>query len=376
MSGEQVLFGLLIFNMTGSSFWVGVALALYFGSSMVVGILAGGIADWLDRRQLLRLLECAIVAIFTLTALLLWLGDVGLWQMLTLVFVAGSLRALQHPLRSSYVYDLMGAKNIVAGLGMMNLCSRGGQLVGALVSGFAMKQLGADSAYLLLAGAHLTAFLLLLGLRSAGESAVAASAKPNSLGQVFSEYGREFARNRLLVILVAVTAVVEVLGFSFVTALPEFALERLGVGAENLGFLYAIRSVGGMIAGIVWASWGSPNNPGKLYIGVIFILGSGLLVLAFATALPLIVIALLIVAIGTASTDVLSQSMMQLCVSNHLRGRAMGAWQLAIGLAPLGHLEMGFLVAAIGVTAALTLNAIGVLLIALWVVFFVPNLRR
>ena len=49
--------------------------------------------------------------------------------------------------------------------------------------------------------------------------------------------------------LLAVTAAVEVFGFSFATALPELATTRLQIGADGLGMLHAARAVGGMIAG-------------------------------------------------------------------------------------------------------------------------------
>jgi hypothetical protein len=68
--------------------------------------------------------------------------------------------------------------------------------------------------------------------------------------------------------------------------------------------------------------------------------------------------------------------MIQLSVSNRLRGRAMGAWVLAIGLAPVGHLEMGFLAVSVGIQNALIIN--GALLIVLGIIatLAVPGLRK
>ena len=69
------------------------------------------------------------------------------------------------------------------------------------------------------------------------------------------------------------------------------------------------------------------------------------------------------VAACAASCDVLVQTMLQQCVADHLRGRAMGAWVLALGAGPVGHLQVGALAGAIG--AGLTLSVNGVVMIAL-----------
>ena len=79
--------------------------------------------------------------------------------------------------------------------------------------------------------------------------------------------------------------------------------------------------------------------------------------------------------IATAS-DVLTQSMVQLSVPNHLRGRAMGAWTLAIGSAPLGHLEMGALIVWLGLGGALMTNGAALIIVALLTTVLVPRLRK
>ena len=53
-----------------------------------------------------------------------------------------------------------------------------------------------------------------------------------------------------------------------------------------------------------------------------------------------------------ALADLLAQSLLQLSVRTHLRGRAGGAWVVAIGLAPLGQLQIGALASLVGVSIA------------------------
>ena len=89
----------------------------------------------------------------------------------------------------------------------------------------------------------------------------------------------------------------------------------------------------------------------------------------------LLAVVVLIAALAAAS-DILTQSMMQLSVPNALRGRAMGMWVLAIGFAPVGHLEIGALAASLGVGPALLLNGVALVAIGFVISLAAPNLRR
>ena len=59
-----------------------------------------------------------------------------------------------------------------------------------------------------------------------------------------------------------------------------------------------------------------------------------------------------------------SESMLQLAVPAEPRGRAMGAWQAAVGFSPIGHLEMGLLAGAVRTAGALLLNGVALELVA------------
>ena len=65
--------------------------------------------------------------------------------------------------------------------------------------------------------------------------------------------------------------------------------------------------------------------------------------------------ALLVVGVCAAAFDVLQQTLIQMAVPDNQRGRAVGIWVLSIGSAPLGHLEMGLLIALLGVLYAIEL---------------------
>ena len=371
--GEQVIFSLLVFQITQSTAWVGITLAVYFIPLFVFGILSGAIADWVDRRALLRGIELSFAANMILFAALVALGFAQLWLVMVFTLLSGALRALHQPVRVSYAFDLVGGRQVVAGLGLLNLGSRSGQLIGALLAGSVMHRFGVPAAFVVLAAGHAMAFICFARLRSVG---IAAVEQQTPIKQNLREYFAELRGNGILLMLVVVTASVEVFGFSFATALPELAITRLNLGAEGLGMMHAARALGGIVAGLVLAFMGDMRHSGAVYLAVIFAFGTSLWFLAVDSRLALTLTAVVVVSGLAVASDILTQSMMQLSVANRLRGRAMGVWVLAIGVAPAGHIEMGALAVSIGVSGALFANGAVLVAIGVFIALAVPRLRR
>ena len=361
MVGELLLFGLAVYELSGSTAWVGLSLALYFGPNFFVGAIAGTIADSFDRALVLRTVEAALGVNLLVIGILFLSGGAGLAAILVLTLVSGVFRAAYNPARSSYAFDLAGAERVVSALGTLNISVRVGQLTGALVAGWAAAEIGIGAAYLMMAAAHVLA-LAAFGRQRAAPPAPRAERRPMLTGLV--EFFRELGANRPLLILFVVTGGVEVFGFSFLTALPDLAVDRLGLDATGLGILHASRSAGGIIGGIVMAMAGPSRRLGVVWLAMIAAFGLEVMALGLAPTLPIAVVVTVAIALCAVASDVLTQSMMQLSVPGALRGRAMGAWQVAVGFSPIGHLEMGLLAGRVGTAGALLLNGAALVLVA------------
>ena len=362
MVGELLLFGLAVYELSGSTAWVGLSLALYFGPNFFVGAIAGTIADSFDRARVLRILETAIGINLFVIGTLFTSGMAGLAVVLVLTFVSGVFRSAYNPARSSYAFDLAGAGRIVSALGALNIAMRLGQLAGALVAGWAAAEIGIGATYMVLSAAQVLA-LVSFGRQRA--SAPPSGGERRSMRTGLVEFFRELAGNRPLFILFVVTGAVEVFGFSFLTALPDLAVDRLGLDAAGLGLLHAARSTGGIIGGIVMAMAGPSRRLGVVWLAMIAAFGLEVMALGLAPILPVAFVVTMTIAFCAVASDVLTQSMMQLAVPSELRGRAMGAWQVAVGFSPIGHLEMGLLAGAVGTAGALLLNGAALVLVAI-----------
>src|SRR5207247_3072685 len=124
--------------------------------------------------------------------------------------------------------------------------------------------------------------------------------------------------------LMLLTAGAEILGFAHQALFPSLARDVLGVGPEGLGAMNAARSVGGILGLIVVTMRSATMGGGVLFLAVLVAFGASLVVLGFAPALvgfTGVIVILIVANAAGALADLLAQSLMQLSVPAHLRGR-------------------------------------------------------
>ena len=373
MGGDYVLIGWLVLDATQSSSWVGIAFALYYLPNIIFGIIGGGIADRFPRRELLQSLDFGAAGLIILFSVLFVYQTPQTPLVLVLTLVLGSLRAIKNPVRLALAYDFAGRQQATRALSGISVASRIGMLIGAIAIGVLTDRFGVAVALILMALMHTAAAGALTGIRSRNQR-VAADSTP--LWQNINDYVREFRVNRVLLMLVLVTAGIELFGTSYTSALPELATSRLSLRADGLGLMHAAQASGGLLIGLLLFVVSPQKRRIRIYGICVLLLGISLITLGHVSDIPTVLLTLAVVSAMISAWDILTQSMMQSCVPDHLRGRSMGAWMFAIGSSPLGQLEMGFLVTAIGIGPALYLNGSGVLLVILIAFTVTPVLRK
>ena len=181
---------------------------------------------------------------------------------------------------------------------------------------------------------------------------------------------------------------------------PSLARDVLLVGAVGLGWLNAFRSGGSVVGILLLSLFGEVGRKGALLLlnllvfgGALFLVGqspaiaalipgfgasdeSARLIFGLSPAFAIALLAATVVGGAMALSDVFSQSMMQNIVPNEQRGRAMGAWVVGIGTAPIGNLQVGALATAIGVGIALSVNGVALAFVGLTVFALYGRMRR
>ena len=371
VGADYVLVGWLALQAAESTTWVGGGFALYHLPGLLLGVPAGSLADRFNRARLIRALELIGMLVLIVFALVIAAGHTGIAVVYGLTIALGSLRATHHPVRLAYTYDVAGPQRVISAISALNFASHLGYVVGAAMVGVVVARQGAHYALGVMALAHLLAWACL----PAGIGQSLTGTDPTPIVENLRDYAREMIRNRVLLALVIVTAGVEIFGTSLYTTLPELAEVRLHVGADGLGWLVAISQTGGLAAALaLFVS--HQRRTHAVWMGSIIGMGCAVIALGAAPSFFTCALAFGAAAAMISAWDILTQSMMQLAVPDHLRGRAMGAWMFAIGSAPLGHLQMGFAVAWLGLANALYINGAMVLVVLALAVWRSPTLAR
>jgi MFS family permease len=374
MMGELVVLGWLALELTDSPFLVGAAMGARALPLFFVGVPAGVIADRLPRQRLLVATGAGQALVTALMGALVLSGTVSLVQLILLTFAVGVLRGLEHAARQSYAHDVVGAGGLVSGLAVLGVSMRAGWLLGSLGTGALIARYGSGHAYLFVAVAYLAGGLAMLPARAVTPEGPAGV---DSMWQGITGFVDAVNRDRMLLVLMMLTAGAEVLGFAHQALLPSLARDVLDTGPEGLGVLNAARAVGGILA-LLASLRGFTAGSGAVFVAVLVSFGGSLIALGVAPyVVGFVGVALLVLLANAAGAlaDLLAQSLLQLRVPAHLRGRAGGAWVVAIGLAPLGQLQIGALASLFGVSTALGASGLGLVALAGATALLYPRLR-
>ena len=370
---EHVAVGWLVFDITGSPFIVGVAAAARMAPMFFLGILSGAMADWLERRLFLFFSALSGVADAAVMATILLTGDPSVWIVISLVAAGGCVFAFTLTTRSAYTYDIVGPEHALNGLSLNQMAMQAGGIAGAVISGALIELVGPGWQYLAVGASYMGSASVLLVI---GNSAKTAQPQREPVLRNLAGYFRFLRENRVIFVLMCLTSATEVLGFTHMTLLPVFAKEVLHVGPAGLGYLTAVRQAGGLLGLVLLANLWDYRRKGLLMFILAIAFGAGLMAFSVSSALVYFIVVLAAVNACAMSVDTLYKTLMQSNVPDKQRGRAMGSWVVSIGVAPVGHMGVGALGAALGAQGALLVNGAALAGISLAAAIGLPKIRR
>src|SRR3989475_9279225 len=102
---ENVGEGWLILTLTNSPFYVGLTAALSSLGVLLFSLYAGVIADRVDKRRVIILMQIAFMLEAFTVSILVWTGVIAVWQVLILATILGIASAFDIPMRQSFIVD-------------------------------------------------------------------------------------------------------------------------------------------------------------------------------------------------------------------------------------------------------------------------------
>jgi MFS family permease len=361
-----------MYQITRSSFWVGLIGIAALVPLLVFALWGGAVADAVDRRLLLlgsSLLAWA-VTFGLLVQALAGVSSPGLLLGLTAAQSVGF--AVSSPTRSAIVPRLVPAALVPAANTLSFTVSNVGSIVGPLLAGLAIARWDFSVAYgidAVLFTVALWAALRLPELRPQRESA------PTRGLRAVVEGLRYIAATPVLWLSFAIDIVAMVLAMPR-ALFPEVAATRFGDEALA-GWLFSAIAIGAVVGGVGSGWVGRVRRQGLAL--VVAVLGWGVAVAAawFASSLWLMVLMLGVAGFADLVSAVYRQSIVQLYAPDEMRGRLQGVFTAVVAGGPrLGDLRAGSTAALAGPAVAWAGGGIASVVVALLLAFSFPALLR
>ena len=365
---QKVAQSWLIFELTKSSFYLGLDDFLGQLPILLFTVIGGVIADRHDRRQLLIGSQWIQMATALLLAALVYWQQVAIWHILALSFTAGLAQAFGGPAYQSLVPSLVEKKDLPNAIALNSIQFYLARVFGPLLAGIVLLAYGTAMCFAL---NGLSFLLVIIALLSLDIRHIRSTDRKPLLHELRS--GLSYVRGEPAIVALTVLAFLTTfLGLPLLTFMPIFAREIFGGDVGRYSEMMAYSGAGAVVGALVTAWLGRFRHMGLTLLVVQ--LAFGLLVTAFALSRIAWLSNLLLFLDGAALIVVfsLTASLVQLIVPDHLRGRVVSIYMVAFrGGMPLGSLWGGY--AATLTSAPFVLAVNGGLVSAVALYFLVRN---
>ena len=370
---ELLAVSVYVLQTTGSPFLVALMMFLRMAPMFLFGIPAGALADRYDRKHLLIIGLLVLAGTAAALALVAFLDRIALWQIALGTFLNGMFWASEFPVRRIMLGEIAGALRLSRAMALESATSNATRMVGPALGGVLIATIGLYGVYALGAVLYLACVVLVLPIsyRGSGSGIVGASLL-TMLGE-----GWRFARaQRLIVGTLAVTVIVNLWGFAYVTMVPVIGEQVLGLSPILIGVLMSTEGLGAVIGALLVARYDHPAQYTRIYTGSSAAFLLGVLAFALSTWFPLSLVLILICGIGIAGFAVMQTTIVFLAAPAPVRSRVMGIVTVAIGAGPIGMLYVGVLADWLGAPAAVALIALQGLIALGLTAWYWPEMRR
>ena len=358
----------LVLQLSNSSVYLGLDVFLGQIPIFLFSLFGGVFADRKNRRDILLAsqviqLSCA----FTL-AVLVRTHVVEVWHIWCLSFTVGLAQSFGGPAYSALIPTLVKKDDLQNAIALNSIQFNLARVVGPALGGLALVKLGAFWCFTLNGISYIAVIATLLAIRPVFVPAHTQESVIQSMRE-----GIDFLRKREgMASLVVLAFGITLLSYPLITFLPVMARDVFH-GDANTFTLFLCLSGAGSVTGALLVA-GSASKGGQARKSLIVMAVLGVAITAFGLSRVLAASAVLVFVCGSLLMIVfaLNTSMVQLYVSDTMRGRVMSVYNVAFrGGMPFGSLISGLLIKQTSAPAIMAGN--GLLVVALALYFLIAG---
>ena len=369
----QVALGWLALVMTDSPFWVGLAGFAGGVPILIFALPAGVIVDNFDRRTVLMAGQTGVMISATLFSALIYLDVMNRWTMLGLAFAYGSSMAFVFPTRHAIIGRLVNPRDLANAIALNSAGQNATRIFGPALAGVLIAVIDIGGAFAV--AASLQIFALATSLRLPPSRPRQPGRRGSAL-ESLTEGIVYVRRDPILLGTILLATIGTMLIMPYITLMPVFVRDELGLGSTGLGLLMTgigLGAVGGAL--LVAARRELTSIPGAQVL-MIGIWTGAVLLFAWTPWIAPAAVLLLLTGVLSAGFLATNQTMLQLRADDEIRGRVLAVNQITWGLLPFGQLPLGLLADAIGAPAATSIACVAAFALIILTASRIPALRQ
>ncbi|MFI8264341.1 MULTISPECIES: MFS transporter [unclassified Streptomyces] len=340
---------LQVYDITGSSFSVGLVGLFSLVPLVVFGLYGGAIADTVDRRKLGLYSSLGLTALSIGLAGAALLGYHRVWLLYSVVALQAVCGALNGPARSAMIPRLLPTEQLPAANALNSVTMTSGTMIGPVLGGLIVGWWGYQAAYLIDAVTFCAALYAVWRL-----PAMLPEREGGKRGRASVLDGLRFLGTRPNIRMTFFSDMAAMVLAQPKALFPAIAVLWYGGDAKTVGLLVAAPAVGALLGGL-FSGWQGRIRRHGLAI-LISVAAWGLAIAVFGLTRNLWLGLLFLAVAGWADTIsmVFRSTMMQAATPDEMRGRLQGVFIVVVAGGP----RLGDFLA--GTTADLTSPAVAI----------------
>jgi MFS family permease len=357
---DQVARGWLLYELTNSTFQLGLVRGAQAIPLLLLSPLAGSAADRYSRKTQVLVAQIVDGLLFLAVALLIFTGRIEPWHVYLTAVGMSVVQAFQQPSRAAMIGDSVPVKDLTNAIGLNSIIFNVSRSAGPALAGSLIAMVGTGGAYTAQAICYLLATIWTMQLQ-AGRNPTSNTAEKHGyepFGKSIIEGWKFSWRNEAVRASLLIVACSSIFIIPFMTLLPVFARDVLHVGATGQGLLLSAMGIGALFSSILIASFG--DRVPRITVMLAGVTLYGLLIALFAVSpwFKFSVILMGLVGVVHVTSHALAQTVIQTYSPREFRGRTMALYHMTHVILLAGGILIGALASWLGAqwaTASLSL---------------------
>ena len=387
---QAVAQGWLVRELTASPALIGFVSFAGSFPQIAFSLFSGVYADLFNRRKLLLWTQVVLLVCAAALGTLVLLRDLRIWPVLSIwhiiliSFISGFATTVSNPTYQALTLDIVGREDLPSAVALNSAQFNLSRIIGPTINGLLFSLIGVAGCYFLNSASFLAVIVALKRMKFPAWHPPEQRDVREIIRQMIA--GLSYVRGRPRVLsLLGIATVTSLFGLPYLTFMPVFARDVLGLDERGFSFMWASIGAGALLTALVMAFLlTNYRRRGKLLMAATLLFGLVVVAFALSRSARLSMFCLMLVGGGMVSITTTVNTLLQTLVRDEMRGRVMSMYSLSfLGVPPIGSMLIGLMADLIGnrlgfngAQLALALGGGVIVVFAVFVIVAVPRVRQ